>query len=468
MKKALPFIIPFLVTLFFFSCRKDNFIMSPEAVVHFSSDTVFFDTVFTTAGSVTQPVKIINGNNQKLHLSEVRLMGGTASFFSINIDGSPGPVQTGIDLEANDSIYVFVAVKIDPRAGNLPFVIRDSVLVSFNGTNEYIQLQAWGQNAHFLTNQTITGHVTWSDSIPYVILGGLRVDSNAMLTIPAGSHVYMHADAPLLVDGSLQVTGNAEDSARVYFQGDRLDDPYDDFPAGWPGIYFRETSVNNNLQFAVIRNAYQAVVISGPPVNGLPQLVLNQCIVDNSYDAGLLAAQSYVQATDCLFSNCGKDLVIAYGGNYQFTHCTAVGYTNDFIMHSFPVLSLSNAAVSPGGSIVTAPLQASFVNCIFWGEGAGVQNEVVVSQQGTGSFSANFSNCLWKVASTPSGITSSHIIANQDPLFDSVDNFRRVYDFRLKAGSPAINQGVMTGVLIDLDGSPRAVGLPDLGAYEKH
>jgi hypothetical protein len=465
MNKLLLLILSF-TALVILSCRKDTFITGKDAVVQFSSDTLFFDTVFTTSGSITEAVKIINNNNQKLRLSDVKLMGGAGSYFSITIDGSPGPEQTGLELEANDSLYLFVAVTVKPGASNLPFIVQDSIQVSFNGNQRYIQLQAWGQNAHFLRNQTIKTNTVWDNTLPYVILGGLQVDTNVILTIPQGCRVYLHADAPLLVDGTLQVSGNKYDSTKVYFQGDRLDEPYREFPGSWPGIYFRGTSINNSLQFAVIKNAYQGIVAEAPSLNAAPKVILNQCIIDNSYDAGVMGAQSSIQASNCLISNCGKNIVLGYGGDYQFTHCTAASFSNDLIAHVSPVLSVSNYVLQ-GATPVTADLTANFINCIFWGGNGNVDDEVVVSQQGSTPFAVNFSNCLWKVKNTPAGIGSANIIANNDPLFDSVNTSRRYYDFHLKAGSPAIDKGANTVLIQDLDGNPRPVGLPDLGCYER-
>jgi len=458
--------IPLFVALTLLSCRKDNFITSKNAIVRFSADTLFFDTVFVSTGSVTQAVKIINGNDQKLRLSDVKLMGGAQSFFAINIDGSAGPQQQNVELEAGDSLYVFVAVTIKPGAANLPFVVQDSIQVAFNGVIRFIQLQAWGQNAHFLRNEVIEGNVVWDNTLPYVILGGLQVDTTAHLTIQQGCRIYSHADAPLLVDGTLEVSGGKDTINRVLFQSDRLDDPYRDFPGSWPGIYFRQSSTNNKLQYAIIRNAYQAVVVEGPSAGGFPQLSMEQCIIDNSFDAGLSAAGGSIQASNCLISNCGKNIVLGYGGSYQFLHCTAASFSNDLIPHTQPVLSVSNYVLQ-GSATLTNDLTVDFINCIFWGNG-NVDNEVQVSRQGTTAFHAGFSNCDWKVKSTPGDVIVSNMIANTDPMFDSVNNSRRIYNFHLKAGSPLIDKGLGSGVSVDLDGNSRPVGQPDPGCYELH
>lgn len=431
-----------------------------------SIDTLHFDTVFTSVGSVTQLFRIYNENNQKLRLSTVSLSGGANSYFKINVDGTSGPAVNNIEIEANDSIYVFVSVKIDPSMADLPFVVEDSIRIRFNGKDRWVQLQAWGQNANFIRSGLVTGNVTFTNIKPYVITGGLLIDENARLTIQEGCRIYMHADAPIVVDGTLRVGGKKYDSTRVVFQSDRLDDPYRDFPGGWPGIYFRETSKDNLLQYAIIKNAYQGIVAENPSVNANPKVTLSECVVDNCFDAGILGVRSAINAQNCLVSNCGQNVLLAYGGTYDFNHCTVAAYSNSFMLHKEPVLRVANY-VKDGNSILTAPLNASFRNCIFWGENGTTEDEVVTDKQGTGAFAVNFQNCLWKVKNTPTNITSANIIANTPPLFDSINTQRRTYNFRLFAESPAINKGIATGLLIDLDGDNRNNGIPDIGAYEK-
>lgn len=454
-------------SVLFTACRKDAFITSADARISVTADTLKYDTVFSSTGSTYRSFKIINLNDRKLRISSVKLMGGNASAYKINADGHPGPELTGLELAANDSAYVFVTVTINPNAANLPFIVRDSIQISFNGNKQFVQLEAWGQNAHFFRNRTISADETWNNDLPYVILGSLTIAPNVNLTINKGCRIYMHADAPILVNGTLQVNGLKDTADRVQFTGDRLDDPYKDFPASWPGIYFSSGSKDNLLQYAIVRNAYQALTVLDPSVNANPKLTLNETIIDDAYDAGILGINGSVRARNCLISNCGKNLYLVKGGTYQFTHCTAVTYSSRFVDHKDPVLLLTNY-ITQNNTAVTADLNATFRNCLFWGEGGLVDNEVTVIKSGSTAFNVNFDAALWKVAAAPVNVTASGIINNQTPLFDSINTSKNYYDFRLKTGSPAIDKGVNASVVTDLDGKSRPVGLPDLGCFEKH
>ena len=460
-------LISISLLILFYSCKKETFITSPDAQVSISTEEIKFDTVFTTTGSITQSFKIVNGNEQKLRLSSIKLMGGTNSFFKINADGFTGPQVSNIEINANDSVYVFVSVSIDQNAANLPFVVRDSIQVSYNGNTQQVNLEAWGQNAHFFRNKKITADETWNNDLPYVILGSLTVDADKKLTINKGCRIYVHADAPILVDGTLQINGDKDTIDRVYFRGDRLDEPYNDFPAGWPGIFFRTTSKDNIFNYAVIKNGYQAIVVLDPSPNANPKLVLNETIIDNAYDAGIIALNSSLRARNCLVSNCGKNVILAKGGDYQLTHCTVASFSNFYIPHRDPVLFVSNY-ILVNNVPVTAGLTASFRNCIFWGQDGTVDDEVVVAKSGNTTFLVSFNENLWKVMTPPANITSTGIINNQDPLFDSINTSKRFYSFRLQDASPAKNKATNAGVTIDLDGKTRPLGTGlDLGCYER-
>lgn len=462
--KNLPFTLAVLLFIIIaFSCKKTSFINSPNALTGFSTDTVHFDTVFTTAGSVTQSFKIFNKNNLKLRLYEIKLMGGTLSPYKINVDGTAGASFSDIELEPDDSVYVFVSVSVNPNTANLPFIVQDSILVNYNGNNKYIQLQAYGQNANFCRNKKITADTTWNNDLPFVILGGLSVDSSVTLTINKGCKIYSHADAPFIVNGTLKVDGEVYDSTRVTFSGDRLDQDYSDLPAAWPGIYFTSSSINNVLTYAIIKNAYQGIIAEATGSN--PKITLNQCIIDNIYDAGIISIASSIKAVNCLITNCGSNISIAAGGSYLFDHCTVASYATAYIDHKNPVLYITNAY----DQNQTFPLTAHFQNCIFYGEGGLAANEVVIDKKTAADlFDVTFQNVLYKNKDAAIDPLFTNSIKNEAPQFDSIDAGRRIFNFHLKASSPAIDKGIPSGVTVDLDGKNRGtLNLPDLGCYEQ-
>ncbi|HEY0750634.1 MAG TPA: choice-of-anchor Q domain-containing protein, partial [Chitinophagaceae bacterium] len=250
------------------------------------------------------------------------------------------------------------------------------------------------------------------------------------------------------------------------FTGDRLDEPYRNFPASYPGLIFTDVSKDNVLQYAIIKNAFQGIIVDQPATNLSPKLILNEVIIDNAYDAGIIGINTSIEATNLLVSNCGKNIQLVSGGKYNFVHTTAVSYSNNFIQHREPVLSVANHI--PNSPIPPNALDANFINCIFWGENTGlVTNEILLSKQGSTAFNVNFDHVLWRVETNPPLATAITNAINSDPLFDSVNSASRYYDFRLKEASPALNSGKTTSVTLDLDGNTRPVGLPDRGSYEK-
>ena len=454
-----------LSAILFFSCRKDSFITTPDASLYTSADTLSFDTVFTTVGSITQSFKIFNNNNQKLRLSQVKLSGGSSSPFKMNVDGTSATEVDNVEINANDSIYVFVQVNVNPSSATIPFILTDSILINYNGNNKYVQLQAYGQNAIFLKNVQLTGNVTWNSTLPYVILGGIQVDTNAILNISVGTKIYLHANAPFLVDGTLTTTGTKDEP--VIFSGDRLDPDYVDLPASWPGIYFRSTSENNSLKHTIIQNAYQGIIAQDLSTTSNPKINISQCIINNIYDAGIIGINTNIYADNCLIANCGSNLQLEYGGDYRFISCTVASYGNSYITHVNPVLQLSDF-ISQGGTNYTAPVNALFQNCIFWGDGGTVDDEIAISKQGNNPFSVTFDHVLYKAKDDITNATFISPIINMPPMFDSINVSQNIYDFHFNnnPNSPTVKAGVVTSFLYDLDDKLRGA-TPDIGCYQR-
>src|SRR6266498_3569779 len=166
-----------LLTVLFFACKKESFTNSSSIFLKTSANTLHFDTIFTSTGSTSQFIKIINDNNKGIHISSVKLAGGASSSFKINVDGVIGPQVNNTDILADDSVYIYVTVSINPTAANLPFIVRDSIEIDYNGNKKFVQLDAYGRNAHFFRNKKITTTEVWNNDLPYVILGRLTVDT---------------------------------------------------------------------------------------------------------------------------------------------------------------------------------------------------------------------------------------------------------------------------------------------------
>ena len=102
------------------SCRKDLDATDTMGELRFSTDTVTFDTVFTTIGSTTLSFKVYNPGKETIRISSISLAGGNDSFFRLNIDGEPVRQASNVDIPPDDSLFIFVAVTIDPTNSNNP------------------------------------------------------------------------------------------------------------------------------------------------------------------------------------------------------------------------------------------------------------------------------------------------------------------------------------------------------------
>lgn len=460
--KALKFFLTVGVLALMVSCKKDG--ISTGRGLYSNADTLKFDTVFTSVGSVTRSLKIINDNNEGITLSSIKMMGGTASPFRLNINGTAAQEQTNINIPANDSIYLFVSVFINPNNNTNPFILADSISYSWNGNTAFVQLQAYGRNAVFLRNDSITVNTSWSNTLPYVIIGNLKIKENATLSIPAGTRIYAHANAFIDVYGSLDIEGTKTEP--VIFRGDRLDDPYSNQPAGWDGIYFNESSINNRMVFAELRNAYNAVVVDKPATNSNPKLLMQQCIIDNAFNMGLFASNTSVNMNNCLVSNCGRNVLLQLGGNYEFINCTMHANYTRYLNHINPAVTVQNYA-EQGGSTVYGNISVNFINCIIWGSTGNVSDELVFDKQGSGSISATVQNCIYRAAAESPQAVYTNSKRNEDPVFDNIDLQNWIFDFHINGAGPGVDAGISTLFVQDLDGNNRSITSTDIGCYEK-
>ena len=468
-------IIMMLVVCCFISCKKDNFITDSGAKLDFSSDSILFDTVFTTIGSTTKQFTIRNTNNKPIKITSIKLAGGNASAFRINVDGVGGTTVTDVEIPKKDSLYVFVEVTVNPTNINSPLVIRDSIVFETNGNIQDVKLEAWGQDAYyhkptiFSTNgfppySLIKCSQTWTNDKPHVIYGYAVVDTDSVLTMNPGTGVYLYNRAVLWVyeGGTLKIQGSKDNP--VTFQGVRREHDYDDVPGQWGKIWLSALSKDNLIDWAIIKNGSIGVQVDTFATSPNPTLQISNTIIKNMSAAALYAQGSKIRGYNCVFANSGQYVAaLTLGGTYSFYHCTFANYWQD--SRSTPAVFINNWYKDIYNTINIRSLDSAyFGNCIVYGN---LANELGVDSL-PGTFFYKLDNCLIRTdLNTANAYHFNTLnIINQDPSFTdySINNY-------MLTGTAAKDKGNITiGVKypIDLKGNSRTSDTaPDVGAYEK-
>jgi len=258
----------------------------------------------------------------------------------------------------------------------------------------------------------------------------------------------------------------------VVFQGDRLEYFYaeDPAPSGqWGKIWFSAGSIDNEINYAVIKNGQIGIQVDtiGNSVN--PTLTLTNTIVKNMSLAGLYAQGTTVVANNSVFSNCGiYAIILSIGGAYDFRHCTIGNYWSESIRQT-PSLVLNNYYKDIYGNWQIRELySAYFGNCIIYGN---IVKELLLDSffENLQYFSYQFENCLIKTdISLNDPVHFISCIANKDPLYKEVKVYRN--DLSLNENSPAIGIGklsIANTIPLDIMGNSRiSDAAPDIGAYE--
>lgn len=458
-----------------FGCRKDTFTDNPNDKLGFSKDTVLFDTVFTTVGSTTQRFVIRNENNKAINISKIMLAGGESSNFRINIDGVSGIEFENVEISAEDSLFAFVEVTLDPNSQNTPMIVTDSVVFHTNGNMQDVDLVAWGQDAYFYggigLGQPVC-NITWNNDKPHVIYGFVVVDTNCSLTINEGTQVYCHANSGIAVEngGSLIVNGTA--NSPVVFQSDRLEQSYSDIPGQWFAIWIRSGSYGSNINHAIIKNATAGVYVTAnipEPYDANTGLTIRNTYIQNCSGFSLFAINGQVKSYNTVYGSAGTfSAGLTAGGNHEFRHCTFANYYS-YGNRQTPTLYINNyQEVEENVFDLYDLTQAYFGNCIIYGN---LENEFETDFIEGPLSNFLFERCL--VRSDPESDLSStnnyrNLVINQVPLFNSTTN----HDFRLQENSPAIDKGEIeittsnTELFMDINGIGRKLG-PDIGAHER-
>jgi hypothetical protein len=451
-----------------FSCERLDIITDPGAKLRFSTDTVFFDTIFTTIGSTTRQLRVYNHYDQPLKITSIELAGSQGSVFRLNIDGIPGNSATDIEIPPEDSIYIFVGVTLDPNNADSLLMIHDSIIFLTNGNIQDVDLVAWGQDVH-LINGEIIGTETWISDKPYLVFNSMLVDTNEVLTIEEGVIVHFHRDSRLYVAGTIIVNGTLDNP--VTFQGDRLEQLYKDIPGQWDGLWLLPGSHDNRIDYAVIKNGIIGIEADTLASVTIPTLKISNSIIINMSAVGILGLGTTINASNCVIGNCGQfALALLIGGSYEFYHCTIANYWGSWpTTRTTPAIALNNYYKDINGNYQVRPIEKAFFgNCIIYGSR---ESEFEIDSFPNTILNYELNHCITRIDPEKFNLYDQSrfktIFNNEDPKFVSYED----NDYQLDTLSAAKDMGLIDYALLyssDILGKSRLDDDgPDIGAYER-
>lgn len=412
-----------VIPWFSISCEKESFNVDDGGVkLEFSTDTLTFDTVFTTVGTTTRIVTVYNRSSDNLKLSTVTLSGGVASHFRMNVDGDTSLVARDIEIEAGDSIFIFVQANINPTDATMPFVVEDAIVFS-NG--QRVALTAWGRNAIYhrilpsdSTWFTVIDCENWNHTLPHVFIDPAAVLDGHTLTLRNGDELYFYDDAMLIIDSNAHLRVQGTEDAPVLFTSMRHDGWYDYLPGQWQTIWFYNYSTGNVIDHAVIENG-----TSGLRCYPGSQLTVSNTVIRNMSDCGIVGQAATITGRNLLVYDCLADVTVLRGGSYDFRNCTFANYWS-YTARQIECIVLSNNEIRGGEVLGGDLLKADFRDCIIWGT---YQKEFLLSE--LEGFTMNYNLNLHSIVKGGEW--------SEDPLFTDP----REDDYTLQEESPAIGIG---------------------------
>lgn len=465
----------------------ENYSTNPNHRLSFSTDTLSFDTVFTTIGSATKQFMVYNNNDQPLNIERVIQASPATSGFRINVDGRKGDNFDNVRVAGKDSMYVFVEVTVNPNGKDQPLVVEDSIVFFFNGVKQSVLLEACGQDVNLIKGgKILTENTKLAAERPYLIYDSLTIDEGVTVDIEEGATFYMHDKAKIISKGTIIANGTMDNP--IVFRGDRLDFilndllPYDRTPGQWEGITFKQESFGNVFNNVIVRNGNNGIYCeaSDPEKS---KLKINNSQITNMDGSAFRAINCNIEATNSEFSNATADVVLLAGGKYSFTHCTIANYMSLKSRHSLAQDGESSYALDivdkyPSKNSVSYNLeQAYFDNCIIDG---GYDNELQIDLENTlqsGNLNYQFNHCVIKLQEKKDDKFKDIIFITKksdkkmEYRMTGGDKNKYMYDFRPdKETTPGVGKAdlfVTQKYPIDRYGVNRLTNDgPDIGAYE--
>lgn len=462
------------------SCQDEKFSTNPNHILAFSTDTLSFDTVFTTIGSATSKILVYNRNKQALNIDYIGLKGKNASAFKLNVDGFIDSEHQfkNIEISAKDSLYIFVEVNVDPTNVNSPVLIEDILHFSTNGVEQKIVFQAYGQDMELIKGKHILNDTILSAQKPYLIDGILSIETGKTLTIPAGAKFYFHNNSYLVALGNIKAEGTLENP--ILMRGDRLDKimfsnpvPYNYVAGQWGGVHLYADEGEHVFNYVNINSGDVGIYLKNEDKNKRPKIKISNCKIHNSLIYGLLLMNADAEVVNSEISNSGLQTLYLDGGNHTFIHTTIA---NHFSSGNLNIQSQSRDSKYPAVTIMdlthSAPMSSNFYNCVISGS---FSNEFSIVTRFAEQYKGDFKNSYIhrEIAMETPQFESIRWYEKNDTVFarSSADFIKNIYyDFRLDSVSPArgiADMEIAAKYPLDINGVNRIEnGSPDAGAYQ--
>ena len=476
-----------LLPAFIGACQDDDFSIDPACRLSFSTDTVSFDTVFTTIGSATYRLMVYNRNDKNLNIASIRLPNAEQSGFRVNVDGHQGTDFTNIEIRRRDSMYVFIEVNVNPTSQNNPILIKDSlVFLLESGVQQDVKLRAYGRDVLKLHGPVLSKDTTFTAWRPILVYDSLQVNEGATLTLERGTELYFHDQTDCIVKGRIIANGTLGEP--VVFRGDRLDRmteldlPYDRVAGQWGGIHLHESSYENIFNYADIHGGNYGIRCDSSDRTRM-KLLLENSVVHNVKGNCLDIVASKVQVGNSQITNAGNNCVSILGGDAVFIHCTIANF------YSWDVRKGDAVYIVNKAGDISYPLErAFFYNCLITGSSSDELNGGAAEEDTTAfnygfTYSLintvldeddenydlllqnNYPDCIWDDKEDENG---ESLARDRNFLYIGREDFD--YDFRLDSASAAINIGAPQYAYtypMDRNGRDRlGDSAPDAGCYE--
>ncbi len=490
-----------LALIIFSSCRKNFDSVSSKGDFSISVDTLLMDSVFTNIASRTYDFKIYNTSDKDIYISKIFLERGDQSYYRLNVDGTPGKVFENVMIHANDSIFVFVEVTADITQLSSP-VYEEKLFVQDESITDYVLLTSFIKDADFYyperfpdgskdsltlytdpqTGETskiagffLPDNTTFTADKPIVVYGHMAVPVGKTLTIEPGAHLYFHFNSGLIVweNASLKVNGTLGDE--VIFEDDRMEPDFENKPGMWNFIWLREGSINNEINYAIIKNASVGLEVF-PAGNNNPALVVKNTQIYNHSLVGIYGIATKIKAENLVMNNFGANAVrLQLGGHYDFKHCTIANFGNGIRNEDKAAFYASNFFDDyiEQTRYVNDLEQLNIANSIIYGISS---IEYYIEKDTGAAFNYLIKNTLIKFDDPLNHFTGipeldftdtnhyQNILINQNPIFEDYNKNK----MGIGDTSPCINFGDLNTALqvpLDILEKDRTIA-PDLGAYQ--